>query len=82
MKMVVIFNQSRKHTTFSRYGAPGFQTGGSLLRVISFGQQTLQCPDRLYVATEVPTVVLDSPSWGPTERNSQPADGGWSQAPA
>ncbi len=28
MKVMVVFNESRKNITFSRYGAPGFQTGG------------------------------------------------------
>ncbi len=48
MKMMVFFNESRKNTTFSRYGAPGFQTGGLILRSISFGQQTLKTQAPIY----------------------------------
>jgi len=45
MKVMVVFNERRKNPTFSRYGAPGFQTGGLILRSISFEQQALKTQD-------------------------------------
>ena len=42
MKITAISQKGHKTTNFPRYGAPGFQTGGSLASSICFGQRALE----------------------------------------
>ena len=51
MKITAISQKGHKTTTFPGYGAPGFQTGGSIASSICFGQRALEL--RTYASSPV-----------------------------